>query len=416
MMSHRHHPRPASLLVAALVVLAGCSRAAEQRSGEEPSAAPAAAAWDVTIQPLTIPAAASTYPQLTTSERGVILSWIEDETGTATLKFAEYTGSGWSPARTIASSDNWFLSAADVPMVLRMSDGTLVTTTYPAVDPSIEAYDLRLSYSRDEGKTWSRPITPHHDGTKTQHGFATLFERPDGGLGLVWLDGRRGDMSLYYGAFDKDWKQTAETAIDTRACECCQTSVALTAEGPLVAFRDRSPREIRDIYASLFTGGEWTQPRPVNVDNWRIEACPVNGPAVSARDRQAVVAWFTVNDDRGQAYAAFSQDAGRTWGEPIRLDEGISQGHVDVELLADGSAVASWIEYVDERSQFRIRRIEPSGARSTAVVVSDGKTSGRVSGYPRLTRHGSDLILAWTESRAAEGGGVAVRAAVARLE
>jgi len=63
-------------------------------------------------------------------------------------------------------------------------------------------------------------------------------------------------------------------------------NVAMTADGPLVAFRDRSPREIRDIYASLFTGGAWTQPRPVFVDNWRIEACPVNGPMVAARDQR----------------------------------------------------------------------------------------------------------------------------------
>ena len=37
--------------------------------------------------------------------------------------------------------------------------------------------------------TWSAPFSPHHDGTKTEHGFASLFDT-GGGLGLVWLDGR----------------------------------------------------------------------------------------------------------------------------------------------------------------------------------------------------------------------------------
>ena len=83
------------------------------------------------------------------------------------------------PAKTIASSDHWFISDADVPTVMRMSDGTLVAATYPLIDFQLEAYDLRLSYSRDDGKTWSRPIAPHHDKTKTQHGFASLFEMPD---------------------------------------------------------------------------------------------------------------------------------------------------------------------------------------------------------------------------------------------
>src|SRR5690606_1310899 len=113
-------------------------------------------------------------PHLSASSRGVILSWIEHGETVSTLKFAERTGGAWSPVRTVASSDNWFISGADVPTVMRLSDGTLVATTYPATDPLIEAYDLRLTYSRDDGRTWARPIAPHHDGTTTQHGFATL--------------------------------------------------------------------------------------------------------------------------------------------------------------------------------------------------------------------------------------------------
>jgi hypothetical protein len=133
------------------------------------------------------------------------------------------------------------------------------------------------------------------------------------------------------------------------------------------------------------------------VDNWRIEACPVNGPAISARESSAVAAWFTLKDEKGQAFAAFSNDAARNWGTPIRLDDGISEGHVDVEIFDDGSAVASWLEYVDERSQFRIRRIDQSGTRSGPITIA-GASTGRVSGYPRLARLGKDLIVAWTES------------------
>jgi hypothetical protein len=89
---------------------------------------------------------------------------------------------------------------------------------------------------------------------------------------------------------------------------------------------------------------------------------------------------------------------------------------VDIEMLDDGSAAATWVEFADERSQFRMRRVEPSLARSDAVVLSDGKT-GRVSGYPRVARHGSHLILAWTESAGEEGGGAqAVKSAIARLK
>jgi hypothetical protein len=396
-----------------LLLAVACSPAPAGEDTAEAPATPAAAPWSVALAPLPIPASGQTaQPQLTVSDHGVILSWLENEALTATLKFAEYASGSWSPERTVASSDEWFISPADVPTVQRMGNGTVVATTYPAIDPAIEAYDVRLLYSRDDGKTWSKPFSPHHDGTKTQHGFASPFEMPDGGLGLVWLDGRAGDMSMYFGAFDASWKQTAETAVDSRACECCQTAVAVTADGPLVAFRDRSPREIRDIHASLFSAGTWTQPRPVHVDNWRIEACPVNGPALSARGADVAVAWFTALDDAGKAFAAFSQDSGRTWGTPIRLDDGASLGHVDVEMLEDGSAVASWVEFADQRSQFRMRRITPSLARSEPVVIA-GASGGRVTGYPRLAGHGHELLLAWSE-REESGISQQVKAAIAR--
>ena len=86
----------------------------------------------------------------------------------------------------------------------------------------------------------------------------------------------------------------------------------------IVAFRDRSEKEIRDIYVSRLENGKWTDGTPLHNDNWEIDACPVNGPMLSARGRQAVVAWFTVKNDQGQAWAAFSGDAGHTWGARSR--------------------------------------------------------------------------------------------------
>ena len=79
--------------------------------------------------------------------------------------------------------------------------------------------------------------------------------------------------------------------------------------------------------------------RTISVDKPVIGA--INGPAISARGKDVVVAWFTTKDDQGQSFAVFSKDGGRTWGAPIRLDDSTSTGKVDVELLDDGSAVAS---------------------------------------------------------------------------
>jgi hypothetical protein len=395
-----------SLLVAVLfaAIIGGCRRAEPTKPPDE---TPAESAFPWKVAPLGAPVQGNSgQPQLTASDRGVVLSWLEQTDTTATLKFSELTGSSWTAAKTVASSDGWFVTDADVPTVMRKRDGTLVATTYPSVDPAIEAYDLQFTYSRDEGKTWSQPLSPHHDGTKAQHGFASLFEMADGALGMIWLDGRVPEsMSVYFASFDAAWKQTAETSVNARVCECCPTAAAMTADGPLVAFRDRSNQEIRDIHVarvdspstSLEASGKWTEAVPVHADNWRIEACPVNGPALSARGRTVAAAWFSATGNDGHAYAAFSQDAGRTWGDPIRLDDETSLGRVDIELLDDGSAVATWVEFANERAQLRARRVNASRGRSAAATIA-GADERRVRGYPRLSRSGNTLVFAWTES------------------
>jgi hypothetical protein len=412
-------------LAAAALLLTACGRS---EPANNPAATPAASpSWNVSIQPMQIPVGThSVEPQMATSSRGAILSWLESSNNTATLKFAERTGGAWGSARTAASGANWFVSWADAPAVMRLGDGTLLAHWYLNTNVQQEGYDLLMSYSRDEGKTWAKPFMPHHDRTQTQHGFASLFEQPGKGVGMVWLDARDyelakddpegGAIMMRYASFDPQWKQTADDAVNLRVCECCQTSVAMTADGVIAAFRDRTDNEIRDIHVTRLENGKWTAPVAVHQDNWEVDSCPVNGPAVSARGKDVAVAWFTARDNQGHAYAAFSNDSGRTWGTPIRLDDGRSVGHVDIELLDDGSAVTTWVEFADQRNRFRMRRVEASGARSGAIDLAGGG-EGRVSGYPRMARSGDELLFAWTESTGAEDeeGAQQVKGAVARL-
>jgi hypothetical protein len=154
--------------------------------------APDPAQWKIaSLQELESPAGAnSSEPQISVSSRGVLLSWIERVGTTTSLKFAERTASGWTQPTTAASGPDWFLSYADVPSVQRLGNGTLVAQWLENTDPQIEAYNLRMSYSKDEGKTWATPFLPHNDGTRSQHGFASMFDFPGNGLGIVWLDGR----------------------------------------------------------------------------------------------------------------------------------------------------------------------------------------------------------------------------------
>jgi hypothetical protein len=403
---------------AGTLALSACSRDAT------PPPAPAPIEWPPSLDRLESPAGpASAQPQLTSSEHGVVLSWLENAGTMTTFKFSQRTATGWSAPQPIASRRDFFVNWADVPSVVQLADRTLVAHWLQESGPASYAYDLRLARSSDDGRTWSEPFSPHHDGTKNEHGFASLYDVRGAGLGLVWLDGRTmkapatpdedgtGDMSLRAAVFDRDGKQLPEEAIDLRVCECCPTAAAGTSDGVIVAYRDRSPSEVRNISVARFAAGKWSDPAVVHDDGWEINGCPVNGPSLSAAGRQVAIAWFTAPKDEGQARLAFSEDGGQHFGDPIRVDDAGSLGRVDVELLLDGSAVVSWIELADGKAAFKFRRIDRSGQRSAAVTVAD-MGANRNSGYPRMARKGNELLFAWTGT----DDSLRVQTAVARMQ
>jgi hypothetical protein len=372
------------------------------------------------IAPLASPAGAhSSEPQMTMEGDRVILSWLEVNGERATLKFSERTSAGWSRAKAVFSSGNFFVNAFDVPSVRLLADGTLAAHWMEQNGDNEDASQVRVSFSKDQGGTWSKPVSPHHDGTQTEHGFASLFQAPGAGLGMVWIDGRAtnpeketGDMSLRASIYDGRGKQLSEMVVTPRVCECCSTAAAETPDGVIVAFRNRSANEIRDIYVTRFAAGKWSAPNIVHADGWRIEACPINGPAISARGQNVAVAWFTAKEDKGQAYVAFSRDTGRTFGAPVRVDDGTSAGRLGVQLLDDGSAAVTWIESTNQHTRLQVRIITPggatAGARSAPVMIAE--TEG--SRYPRMARDHDELLFSWTDT---DKGSSQVRAARAKI-
>lgn len=363
-------------------------------------------------------AAGSVTPYLSAGGDGtVLLSWQEPEGSGHAVRVARLADTVWSEPRTIATGEDFFVNWADFPSVIEMPDGSLAAHWLQREGPGTYAYGVRIARSSDDGESWSTPIAPHLDGTLTEHGFVSLFPAPDGALAAVWLDGRDfaraaedANMSLRYAEIDEAGRPGAEALLDDRTCDCCQTSAALTAAGPVVVYRDRSGAEIRDISVVRRLDGAWTPPAAVHADGWHIPACPVNGPAVSARGDRLAVAWYTAADDEPSVLVAFSEDAGARFGQPLRVDDGSPIGRVDVALLPDGSALVLWLETAEEGARVTARRIRADGASSEALTVALTDVS-RSSGFPRMVLRGREAVLAWIDT-AGEG---ALRTAIASL-
>ena len=354
----------------------------------------------------------SMAPNLSADPDGrVLLSWIDKlGEGRHALRFAVRESERWSAPQLIAEGTDWFVNWADFPSIVPLPDGTLAAHWLVKSAAATYAYDVRIAFSTDGGARWSTPVVPHRDGTPTEHGFVSLFPTRDGRLGAAWLDGREtlppagsgedggGAMTLRYATVGRGGEIAEEALLDARLCDCCQTSAAVTAEGPLVVFRDRSNAEVRDIARVTLREGAWSDSQPVSADHWEISGCPVNGPSVAADGRRVAVAWFTAANDAPRVRVAFSADAGASFGMPVAVDDGAPLGRVDSLLLDDGSAIVSWVESSPQGSSLRLRRIRPDGERGEAVVVVPAGEP-LANGFPQMVRAGPELVLAWTAGR-----------------
>jgi hypothetical protein len=110
------------------------------------------------------------------------------------------------------------------------------------------------------------------------------------------------------------------------------------------------------------------------------------------------VAWFTAAEGIPRVKAAFSRDAGETFGDPITVDDGDPSGRVDAVLLAGGGALVSWLERTGgEFAEVRVRYVAPDGRASASSSVSASSTE-RASGFPRMARASRDRVfVAWTD-------------------
>jgi hypothetical protein len=398
------------LSISAIAVLAGCGVPQDASvAGGEVVALPSPAG------------VGSGEPFVSSAGDAVYLSWIEaaPEAG-HDVWMAKLGPEGWSPRSHVIHGTDFFVNWADFPSLVAAPDGSLWAHWLQREEGTGLAYGIRIAYSTDDGRTWSEPWTPHEDGTPTEHGFVSLFPM-DEGIGLVWLDGRKyartegggppsNEMTVRFRRVS-DQGPGPEVLLDGRACDCCQTDVAVAAEGPVAVYRDRSEAEVRDIYVSRWSEDGWTEGVPVHEDGWVIEGCPVNGPAVAARGASVAVAWFTAPDDAPRVTVALSPDGGVTFGDPVRVDGGNPAGRVDALMRADGSVVVTWLERTGgEGAEVRLRVVAPDGTLSQTRRVTSS-TAARASGFPRMTLvpwAPESVLVAWTNVSGDDGSGVEV--------
>lgn len=360
------------------------------------------------VRELPVPASVGAgEPMLSAMEDGsILMSWTEPTAQSFAVRIARRDEEGWSEARTVIEANDLFVNWADFPSVIALPDGTLAAHWLREKNGSAYAYDVNIAFSKDEGRSWSAPVTPHDDGTPQQHGFVTMLPVARDRLMAFWLDGRTqgkdnsisDPMQLRSAILGSGSSILDDTLLDASTCSCCQTTATVTESGTvLVAYRDRTADEIRDIAVVRNIDGDWSEPQTVHEDGWRIAGCPVNGPAMDSADGRIAVAWFTAAGDAPRVKVAFSDDEGESFSKAVTLDGGQPMGRVDVLQRADGSALVSWLESTDRGEVFRLCRTRPGSACEASWSYRFGR-GGYATGFPRMTDGREGIYIAWGQA------------------
>lgn len=347
---------------------------------------------------------ASTPNLVTAIDGAVHLSFTEQVDSAAyAFRFVTLRDGTWSEPRDINRHRALWVNWADFPSMTVLENGDLAAHWLEREGPGTYSYGVRIARSADNGATWDSARTPHADGLLAEHGFVSLWPAGGDAIGAVWLDGRKTampdsarEMTIRTAVLGRSTTPAPEVLLDARACDCCQTSTAATRQGRVIVYRDRSADEIRDIAIVREVNGTWSEPAVVYADNWHFDACPVNGPSVSALGDTVAVAWFTGAQDTARVRIAISTNGGASFGDAVRVDDGDPIGRTTVVLDDDARPVVLWMERISaDSADIRVRRVGANAALSPAVTVAR-ISANRRSGFPRMVKSGDRLVFAWT--------------------
>ena len=351
----------------------------------------------------------SSLPRLFSNGNELYFSWVTDVEEQSFLNFSKYSNGAWSPSEEIISGTDWFVNWADFPQIVE-NNGNILSSFLQKSANGTYTYDVKLNLYNDATKTWKRNFILHNDGTQSEHGFVSIKPYVFNSFFITWLDGRNtggghdshsehgdGAMTLRGAIVFEDGTIDYDTLLDEKVCDCCNTATAIGPNDELiVAYRDRTDEEIRDISIKRWVKEEgWLPSIRVAKDDWKIAGCPVNGPAIDIFENTLGITWYTGKDEEGKVFMAFSDDKRESFGTPIRIDTENATGRVDMVMLSKTEAIVLWMEPQGEDEVIQLMKVHANGTKNTPVTIS--KTSAaRASGFPQLEKVGNMLFVAWT--------------------
>jgi hypothetical protein len=294
---------------------------------------------------------------------------------------------------------------------------------------------VKLARSHDGGRTFGASVTLQSAAAHGDRGWPSLALDARGTAHALWLDHRGlaplhadGTASggraphdgvamarksgLYYVALQAGAGEPGtsgreggrEREITNGVCYCCKTALAARADGTLfAAWRHVYPGNVRDIALSVSpdAGRSFSPPVRVSADDWKIDGCPDDGPAVAVDDSgTAHVVWPTVTGSQEPEGAIFyaSTTDGVTFTRRFRVATlgSAKPSHPQIAIDGSGRILVAWDEIVKGTRVAAVREVK----RSTSAEPSPGPvvtlSERGPASYPVMASTTDGVIAVWT--------------------
>lgn len=363
------------------------------------------------VQPEKFAVADSTadFLQMAHDHKGNVLAWwvqTDHNSGEDILCWAQSSGDelSFSKAQCIAATKGLSAHSEGLPKLAVKPSGTYVLVFGRSNDQSKKIFASSVVYiqSFDEGKSWTEPQLVHSDtNPDNSHAFATAVLLPNGEVGAAWLDGRNHleHSELYFVQTQGREGFGKDKHIGGPSCQCCKLNLYMDDDQTLhLVYRSLTGDNIRDIahISSKDNGKSFSLPTIVSNDQWQINACPHNGPAITKVGSSLFTIWYTMGGGEGLYYVR-SDRQGENFSSRTRLTEQAKRPYI--ASLGD-QAIAVWDEVFQKDEEF-YRRVKRARIDSKGDLIDTKYLSpeGTEATMPYLFEMDSEkVIVTWTQS------------------
>lgn len=349
------------------------------------------------------------FPSLSAAGNGTLhLCWFApgSEQGETLLQHSVWRGEAWELSTSPAFGSDWLVNWADFAKYQEDAQGNAVACWQNFSDDK-RGYGVARSLRTKADGTWSAAASLHLDRTAVEHGFVAFAALGAGRFFATWLQSTAAGppTNLRYTIVNVDGTPSEEFVLDDLVCDCCSTAaIALPSGEVVVAYRNRSEDEVRDlrvVRGNPADPSSWTEPTAVDKEGWKTQSCPVNGPAL-ANDGNFISLVFYTEGSAGNQQVKYlsSKDGGKSFGLPLPIAGGKTcLGRVAVaQLPAGGPAIVAWLEQSEGTAHWVACAIPRSGKPSAVVPIAEVSGS-RADGFLQLVASSDAVFAAWTTNK-----------------